>query len=56
MRRREGIGFGAVYMGGGAGETLDGGSSYIHMFSVFGLHVNSQEAARQKTIFAKHFE
>ena len=29
MRRREGIGFGAVYMAteGGRGETLDGGSS-----------------------------
>ena len=52
MRRGEGIGFGAVYMatGGGGGETLDGGSSWIHMFSELylslelgssSLHVNS---------------
>ena len=36
MRKGEGIDFGAVYVATGVGEwgeTLDGGSSLIHMFS-----------------------
>ena len=57
MRRGEGIGFGAVYVatgvGGGGGQTLDSGSSQIHMFSELYL---SLELGSSSLHVSSHFQ